>query len=89
MSIFEDIFIWKSEEKDFQALLFYFINAVQVLKIKGGLLVKINMIFRSSINSIIKIAEQVFENCAVIRPDITNPFNSEIYMYCEKYMGTF
>lgn len=83
--LFSSIFDWKEQELDLQALLFYMITAMENLAPAGSMIIKLNMIANKSWNIIFDICLQNFKEYEFFRPTISNPFNSEIYLFVSKY----
>jgi 23S rRNA U2552 (ribose-2'-O)-methylase RlmE/FtsJ len=83
--IFENIFGWPHEEMDLQALLFYILTSLHYLKNGGSMLIRLNMIGSKSWSIIFDIVHIFFKEYTFYRPTILNPFNSEIYLFLNKY----
>lgn len=83
--VFQNIFDWTNEEMDLHALLFYFLTVVHHIKPNGSMLIKLNMICRKSWFAVFDIVQRFFKEYIFIRPDVTNPFNSEIYLFLNKF----
>ncbi|BCS83310.1 ftsj methyltransferase domain-containing protein 1 [Cotonvirus japonicus] len=74
-------FQWNSQEKDFQALLFYFFTVINHLKPGASLLIKLNLMCTSSWNYLFDIGKKYFQEHAIFRSKTTNMFNPEIYLF--------
>ncbi|XWV26025.1 putative FtsJ-like methyltransferase [Tupanvirus soda lake] len=83
--LFNGIFDWKEQEMDLQALLFYLLTSLHYLKQNGSMLIRLNIICSRSWSLIFDIVHNFFKEHTFIRPSILNPFNSEIYLFLNKY----
>jgi hypothetical protein len=83
--LFQDIFQWNEEELDLHANLFYILTALRHLKQNSSMLIRLNMIGRNSWSSVFNIVFNFFKEHTFIRPSILNPFNSEIYLFLNKF----
>ena len=83
--LFGNIFEWYDEELDLQACLFYFLTALHHLKTNGSMLVRLNMIGCCSWSIIFDIAYVFFKEYTFFRPSVINPFNSEVYLFLDKF----
>ena len=83
--IFEDVFEWNNEECDLQALLFYLLTSIKYLNENGSMLIRLNMICTKSWNIIFNIVVTFFREYTFFRPNILNPFNSEVYLFLNKF----
>ena len=83
--LFQNIFQWDEEEVDLQSNLFYMLTALHHLKQNASMLIRLNIIGRDSWTTIFNIAFNFFKEYTFIRPSILNPFNSEIYLFLNKY----
>ena len=82
---FENIFEWQEEELDLHANLFYLLTSLQYLKEDASMLIKLNMIAGKSWSIIFDIVYNCFKEYVFIRPIISNPFNSEVYLFLNKF----
>ena len=82
---FRYIFDWPHEEMDLHATLFYLIKSVEHLNKNGCLLIRLNMTSLSSWSVIFDVANNFFSRHRFFRPKVLNPFNSEIYLFLEKF----
>lgn len=83
--LLDDIFKWKYEEYDLQATLFYILTSLHHLKTNGSMLLRLNMIACKSWTIIFDILNNFFSEYIFIRPITVNPFNSEIYLFLDKF----
>lgn len=83
--LFENIFQWNEEEMDLHATLFYLLTALEHLEIGGAMLIRLNMISSKSWAIIFDIVYYFFKEHTFFRPSTLNPFNSEIYLFLNKY----
>jgi hypothetical protein len=83
--LLDNIFKWSEEELDLQANLFYFLHSMQHLKTDGSIIIRLNMISSPSWTVLFDIAYNYFKEYTFIRPSISNPFNSEIYLFLTKF----
>lgn len=83
--IFNDVFDWQSEEMDLQATLFYILTAIQYLKQNGCVLLRLNFICSSAWSLIFDIVYNYFKEYTFFRPSTLNPFNSETYIFLNKF----
>lgn len=86
--LFQDIFQWDDEELDLQALLFYLLSSMNHLNENGSMLIRLNMIGSESWSIIFDIVFKVFKEYVFFRPSTINPFNSEIYLFLNKFEYT-
>lgn len=87
IDVFDDIFLWKNQEHDLQATIFYLLNSLSYLKKGGSMMIKLNMIGTKQWTIIFEITEKIFEGYKFKRSKILNPYNGEIHLYLEKYKG--
>lgn len=85
IDIFDDVFLWKTQEYDLQATVFHLLNSLLYLKKNGSMMIKLNMIGTKQWTIIFEITEKLFEGYKFKRSKILNPYNGEIYLYLEKY----
>lgn len=83
--LFNNILKWNKEELDLQANLFYIITSLNSLKKDGSMIIKLNMIARPTWQIIFDILHKCFKEYVFYRPEISNPFNSEIYLYLNRF----
>lgn len=86
-NLFDNVFEWTTEEMDLQATLYYLLTSLEHLKRGGAVIVKLYMMGRVSWNYILDVAHRFFKENAFIRPTISNTFNSEIYLFMNKFKG--
>ena len=85
LHLFQDIFSWPNEELDLHASLFYVLTSIKYLRDGGSMLIRLNLIASKSWSIIFEIVHNLFQEYAFIRPSVLNPFNSEIYLFLDKY----
>ena len=83
--VLDDIFRWDNEEMDLQANLFYILTALKNLKPGGSMFLRMNMISSQSWSIILNICHIFFGEYRFFRPLTLNPFNSEIYLFVNKF----
>jgi len=83
--IFDNVFEWKDEELDLQSILFYILSAIDHLKENGSMIIRLNMIGSYSWSIIFDIVYPLFKEYTFYRPSTINPFNSEIYLFLDKF----
>lgn len=83
--MFESIFEWSTEELDLESLIFYLIMAMDALNVNGSILIRLNMICNESWNVVFEIVGGVFKDYKFFRPSVSNPFNSEVYLFLNKF----
>lgn len=81
----DNIFKWSTEEMDLESNLFYLITSLKYLKENGALIIKFNLIGTKSWTIIFDIVYGFFKEHTFFRPSISNPFNSEIYLFLNKF----
>lgn len=79
--LFNTPFKWKNMEIDLHKNLFYLTTAFKYLNQNGSLLIRLNMICRQSWNILLYLCSCVFKEHKWIRSNISNNYNSEIYLY--------
>ena len=82
---FGALFGWTEEELDLHANLFYILTAMQYLANNGSMIIKLNMIAGTAWYVIFDIVQPFFREYTFIRPAISHPFNSEIYLFLNKF----
>ncbi len=88
ISQFDDIFDWSKEETDLHANLFYLFTSLKHLKKNtGSILFKFSMMSSQSWFYLFDILFGCFKEYEFFRPKCINPFNSEIYLYLNKFTG--
>jgi len=83
--LLDDIFTWSTEEQDLQANIFYILTAMHHLEKNGAILLRLNMISSKSCRILFSLVEQHFVEYAFFRPSISNAFNSEIYLFLNRF----
>lgn len=81
----DDIFEWKNEEMDLQATIFYVITSLKHLKHNGSMLIRLNIIGGKSWEILFDTIKTYFKEHALYRSSIVHPFNSEIYLFLDKF----
>jgi hypothetical protein len=85
ISLFDDFFEWNSENMDLQTNLFYLLLSLSYLKKNGSMIIRLNMIGSKSWYIIFSIASTYFIEYTFYRPSTLNPYNSEIYLFLNKF----
>lgn len=83
--IFSSMFEWENEELDLQAMFFYILTSLKQLEDNGSMLVRLNMVGSRSWSYLFHILYQYFKEYTFIRPTVLHPFNSEIYLFLDKF----
>lgn len=83
--LLNSLFIWKTEEMDLQASIFYLLYLLPHLNIGGTIIMRYNMISTDTWAIIFDILIQYFGKYQFYRPSILNPINSELYLILSDY----
>lgn len=83
--IFQQMFHWHNQELDLQSMLFYVLTALKHLENNGSMLIRLNMHCTKSWTYLFHIFHQYFKEYTFIRPSTLHPFNSEIYLFLDKF----
>lgn len=87
ISMFDNILNWNNEEHDLQATLFYLLTILTKLKTSSSVLIRMTTIGQHSWNYIFDICYRYFKEYTFIRPKTSNPYNPEIYLFLNKFIG--
>ncbi|QGR54070.1 ftsj-like methyltransferase [Moumouvirus maliensis] len=85
ISQLDSICEWVNEEKDFQALLFYFLTSLEILNPSGNILIRLNILSKKYWTVIFEFVDKYFKEHIFYRSKIINPFNSEIFLLLKIY----
>ena len=85
INILDDVFKWNNEELELQLLLFHLLTSLEHIVEDGSMLIRLNMIASKSWQIIFDITQIFFREYTLIRPSSTNIFNSEIYLFLNKF----
>lgn len=83
LHIFENISIWKKQERDLHKIIFYFLITLTQLKENGKMIIKINMNCGENWGIFLSLTKKYFEKHIFLRPEISNSFNPELYLILE------
>ncbi|MEM0354021.1 MAG: FtsJ-like methyltransferase family protein [Thermoplasmata archaeon] len=83
--LFHYFFEWRNEETDLYANIFYILTAMKHLKRNGSMIIRLNMIMKPIWYLVFDIFHEFFMEYVFLRPQISNIFNPEIYLFLNKF----
>ncbi len=83
--LLDNIYVWTTQEIDFQATLFYLLTSLECLNNNGSMIIKLNFYASCSWTIIFDILYSMFKEFTFYRPKIVNPLNPEIYLFLDKF----
>lgn len=84
ISLFGNIFNWDKEEHDLQGTIYYVLTTLSHLRAGGKLLIRLNLMSRSTWGILLDIVVSSFKEHCFVRPP-TNPFCGDVDLLLERF----
>jgi hypothetical protein len=81
IDIFDSIKLWKTENQNCQATIFYLLFILSYLKRNSSMIIRLNLNMHSYWNVIFDIAKDHFQEYTFFRPTTINCLNPEIFLF--------